>query len=387
MTPAQYDSIKQYVGFDAASARALREFFPLAEPHLERIVVDFYDAIEAHPEAMAAITGGQAQVLRLQKTLVRWLHEVLLGPHDEGYLERHSRIGRVHVRIDLPQEFMFTAMNRIRAHLLAVADEAATAEDPKREVKEAVDQVLDLELALMLDTYREDLLDKMRVRERLATLGQLAATIAHELRNPLGTIESSLFLMRRRFDKLELSDETIDKHYHRINEQVQECATTIHSLLDLARDRPLAIRPIDARELLERVTKGVHLPDTFQVSIDAPEGLAFQGDADQLSKALDNLLRNAVQATSRVGSAVLRASRGADALFLDVIDDGPGISAEARGRLFEVLFTTKASGTGLGLPLARKICEVHGGSLDVVPSARGAHFRITLPDRVGMDDS
>src|SRR3954465_8037853 len=113
-----FESLKQYVGFTEASSSALRELYPLARPSFVPIVDDFYRAIEAHPGARAAITGGSAQVERLKQTLIQWLDSMLLGPHDETYYQLRARIGRVHVRIDLPQGFMFTAMNRIRVHLL-----------------------------------------------------------------------------------------------------------------------------------------------------------------------------------------------------------------------------------------------------------------------------
>jgi two-component system sensor histidine kinase HydH len=112
-----FDSLKQYVGFTETSSVALRQLYPLAQPSFVAIVDDFYAAIEAHPGARAAITGGPAQVARLKQTLIQWLDGMLLGPHDEAYYELRARIGRVHVRIELPQGFMFTAMNQSLIHI------------------------------------------------------------------------------------------------------------------------------------------------------------------------------------------------------------------------------------------------------------------------------
>src|SRR5437762_324093 len=103
------DSLKHYVGFTEASSASLRELHPLAQSVFVPIADDFYAAIEAHPGARAAIAGGAAQIQRLKETLVRWLDSLLLGPHDEAYYQQRARIGRVHVRIALPQAFMFTA--------------------------------------------------------------------------------------------------------------------------------------------------------------------------------------------------------------------------------------------------------------------------------------
>ncbi len=118
-----FESLKQYVGFTDLSSAALRDLLPVARPHFQPIVDDFYAAIEAHPEARAAITGGAPQIARLKQTLIRWMDLLLLGPHDQAYYERRARIGRMHVRIALPQGFMFTAMNRIRIQLLDVVRE------------------------------------------------------------------------------------------------------------------------------------------------------------------------------------------------------------------------------------------------------------------------
>src|SRR5690348_7854110 len=118
MNASFFDNVKDYVGFTAESSAALRELHPVAEPFFAPIVDDFYAAIEAHPDARSAISGGSAQIERLKHTLVRWLDRMLLGPHDQAYCELRARIGRMHVRIALPQEYMFTAMDRIRVKLL-----------------------------------------------------------------------------------------------------------------------------------------------------------------------------------------------------------------------------------------------------------------------------
>lgn len=371
MTLEQLQSLMHYVEFGAAEAAALRRFLAFAEPHFEAIVTDFYEAIEAHPDAAAAITGGKEQVARLKLTLKKWMHDVLAGPHDRAYLESHSRIGRVHVRIALPQEFMFSAMNRIRGRFLELVppDELA--------MTRAINRILDIELAIMLDTYREDLLDKMRTAERLATLGQFAATIAHELRNPLGTIESSLFLMRRRLDQLGLQDETIGRHSARIGQQVHDCGATITGLLDMARDRPLRRSRFGVRALLDAAVAAAGVADGVDVEVSIPLEFDLDGDAEQLRSALANLIRNSIEAP---GTSSVRVSAECidRTIQFDVSDDGPGIPPDLQVRVFDVLFTTKASGTGLGLTFAERVFEAHGGALELMPTLRGAHFRATM---------
>ncbi|MCB9589924.1 MAG: histidine kinase [Polyangiaceae bacterium] len=378
--PLDIESVKQYVGFDAESAKLLRELHPLAEPHFERIVDDFYAAIQQHPDAHQAITGGNAQIQRLKRSLVRWLESVLLGPHDEDYVATHSRIGRVHVRIALPQEFMFTAMNRIRSALTHITVESFH-EDHERcaHTIHAVGQVLDLELALMLDTYREDLVARMRSHERLATIGQLAASVGHELRNPLGIIESSLYLLRNRVSDLAAADPKVEKHLGRIATQVRVCNSTITQLLELARSRPPSKGWRNLRQVLDIAVEYAPLGPTASVELDVPEDLQVLVDADQLRQVLINLFHNSVQARSDVTIQVsARAVPGGHEI--DIADNGPGIPADIRSRVFDALFTTRAKGTGLGLSLCRRILEAHRGEIQLVPSEIGTIFKLWLPD-------
>ncbi len=168
MDLAQYESIQAYVGFDGEARAILREFHSIAHRHFGEISEDFYAALERHPTAQQSITGGSAQVERLKQTLVAWMGSVLLGPHDQAYLAQHLQIGRVHVRIGLPQEFMLTAMNRIRLKFLAVNHEAHPSNrDLEFLTAKAIHQALDLELAIMLASYRDDLLHKVMTNERL----------------------------------------------------------------------------------------------------------------------------------------------------------------------------------------------------------------------------
>jgi signal transduction histidine kinase len=381
MTLSFFESLKQYVGFTDESSTSLREFHPIAQPSFVPIVDDFYAAIEAHPEASAAITGGAAQIERLKQTLVRWLDLLLLGPHDEAYYQLRARIGRMHVRISLPQAFMFTAMNRIRVHLLDVL-RARLADAPAAaaRIETALHQIIDLELAIMLETYREDLVAKNRNSERLATIGQFAASIGHELRNPLGVIESSLFLLRQHLGAEAAAARNVAKHLDRIAGEVTRANKTIHDLLDLARNRPPRRQHVNVRDLVEAAGRAALLPATVTLDLAAPADLAVSVDPDQLQQVLVNLFTNAAQAMPAGG----RITASAEPLpqggaRLRIHDDGPGVPVEVRYRIFEALFTTKAKGSGLGLALCRRIVEAHGGTIDLEPTETGASFVIALP--------
>ncbi len=377
-----FESIKQYVGFTDESSAALRQFHPIAEPFFGPIIDDFYDAIEAHPSASAAITGGQAQIERLKRTLVHWLDTMLLGPHDEAYYEMRARIGRVHVRIALPQAFMFTAMDRIRVRLLDIVRERSAGGDfhDVRQIATALHQILDLELAIMLETYREDLVTKNRNAERLATIGQFAASIGHELRNPLGVMESSLFLLRQHLGPEVAGARNVVKHLDRIGGEITRANKTIHDLLDLARNRPPHRQRTDVRTLLEGMAATTLLPATVTVEVTAPPDLTVDVDPSQFQQVLINLFTNAAQAMNGSGRILVEGTVSpSGGTRLRVRDDGPGVAVEARYRIFEALFTTKAKGSGLGLALCRRILEAHGGTIDLESTERGASFVLNLP--------
>jgi signal transduction histidine kinase len=353
---------------------------PLIRLHIERIIDDFYATIEAHPGARAAITGGSEQIARLKQTLRRWLEELFQGPHDQAYLERRARIGRMHVHIDLPQAYMFTAMNRIRVQCAAVIrqDLAEHAERTTRTLV-ALHQIMDIELAIMLETYREDLMIRNRGAERLATIGQFAAGIGHELRNPLSVVESSVFLLRQRLSQSPM-DPKVERHLAKIENEVKRCNQTITDLLELARNRPPKPRTTLLSGMLTAAIAAANLPAEVVVHSSSPDDAQAMLDEDQVIRVLSNLLINASQAMHGHGQIWMEARRSPNATLLRVRDQGPGVTPEVRHRLFQALYTTKAKGTGIGLALCRRIVEAHGGSIVLEPSETGASFLVTIPD-------
>jgi signal transduction histidine kinase len=247
-------------------------------------------------------------------------------------------------------------------------------------VRQGLSKILDLELAIMLHTYREDLLAQQARTERLATFGQLVGSIGHELRNPLGVIETSLFILKGRMPQ---GDERTVKHLERIGEQVTIANRIVSDLLDMIRDRPLKHEPVRLEEVWQSAASSVQHPAGVHMSAwglaELPE---VRGDPHQLRQVFVNLLENAVQAMGEAGQVELRATVLPGVVELAFEDSGPGVSESIRRRLFEPLMTTKSRGIGLGLPLVRRIIERHGGSIVYAPRAErgaGARFLLRLP--------
>jgi signal transduction histidine kinase len=313
---------------------------------------------------------------------------MLLGPHDESYYELRARIGRMHVRIALPQAYMFTAMDRMRVRLLDVL-RTKVSDDPDKveHIATALNQIMDLELAIMLETYREDLETKHRNAERLATIGQFAASIGHELRNPLGVVESSLYLVRQHLGEQATSNPQVGKHLDRIGSEVLRANKTIHDLLDLARNRPPRRHRTNLRALVEGAAEAALLPAAMTFESTVPSDLVANIDADQVRQILINLFTNSSQALKGRGHIWVEGEAIADGTArLRIRDDGPGIPNQDRHLVFEALYTTKAKGSGLGLALCRRIMESHEGTIELEAGVGGATFLLAFPPRKADDD-
>lgn len=345
---------------------------------------DFLDAAphEAHallaPHLAGACAGFEAPLAAL---VSRWAAALIAAPRDEAYRSARAQDGRACLEAAVSQDALHAAVRRLRTRLAAALAEALAADHLRHaHAAAALHERIDLDLAIFLDAYREDLLAKGRTAERLAALGQLAASIGHELRNPLSVVESSAFLLRQRLAALAIDDAKLTKHLEKISAEVYRSNKTISDLLELARSQPVKREPISATALAERARDEARLPAAVDVHVTLPDGLVLHGDPDQLTRVLCNLLVNASQAMGGHGRVWIEGAPGA---WLRVRDEGPGVPPFARTRLFEALFTTKANGHGLGLALSKRIAEAHGGGLALEDQGErpGASFVLTLPDR------
>ncbi len=157
-----FSEITKFVRFEPADGEALQLFRPQAAPHFHPIIERFYERILEN-EGAANVLRNDAQTERLKGTLRRWLDETLAGPWDDAYCEKRSRIGKMHVKVGLDQRYMSTGMAVIRSELTQIANDVFAAQpDQLARTIQAVNRVLDLELTIMLETYREDSLALVR---------------------------------------------------------------------------------------------------------------------------------------------------------------------------------------------------------------------------------
>lgn len=217
--------------------------------------------------------------------------------------------------------------------------------------------------------------------EKLAALGQLAAAVAHEVRNAFAVIRSSAQGIT---ETLPESDAEGRESCSFIVDEIDRLTSVVNSLLSFARPLRLAPRPVDVRELLDHAQllarQELESKQIRLVREDADALPPIEVDSDLVVQVLLDVLSNAAQATPPGSEVRLEARVADEGVEIGVADAGPGVPEDLRTRIFDPFFTTREKGTGLGLAVARQIVEAHKGSIAVENEpAGGACFRISLP--------
>lgn len=221
--------------------------------------------------------------------------------------------------------------------------------------------------------------------EKLATLGQMAAGLAHEIRNPLGAISNCLGMLKDR----PLAEAERQEILAIVENEADHIAKIVRDTLTLGRANRRQLATIDLRALLEQELRNLPFELKAGVEITVTEEAGppeVIGDGAQLQEVLWNLAMNALQALNGQGTLHFRLRREGNSVMLAVDDTGAGIPAQAQGRLFEPFFSTRKNGTGLGLPIVRRIVTDHGGSIQIASQEdRGTCAKVTLPAAYPVD--
>lgn len=229
-----------------------------------------------------------------------------------------------------------------------------------------------------------DLREVMRLRlqaensERLAAIGRLASTLAHELRNPLGVISNSVYFLKMRFDH---NDEKVSQHLDILRRQVTAATQIIEQLLDYARPKEPMTVQVKLARLVEVALSQIQVPDSVKVEKNlADGGLEVNVDPELMQRVFWNLMENAIQAMPEGGTLDISVHPNGQSVSVVFRDTGQGISPTNLCRIFEPLFTTKAKGTGLGLAVSKSTVEKHGGAIEVESTlGKGSAFTVKLP--------
>lgn len=225
--------------------------------------------------------------------------------------------------------------------------------------------------------------EEIHRNERLSELGNLAATVAHEIRNPLNSISMGMQRLKAEFTPVQDAGEYA--HFLTLmQDEVRRLNRIVEQFLSLARPLELSLESIPVEEFIREVTTLLNAEAraaNIKIDIDAEPNLPpVQADRNYLKQLLLNLILNGMQAMPAGGRLSIRADRVKNSLGLSVTDRGIGIKPDQLGKIFDPYFTTKANGSGLGLAIARRIADAHGGKIDVQSEpGQGACFRVSLP--------
>ncbi len=527
MAESFFEEMRRYVAFGAEDEEALRTLAPHAAPRFASIADEFYRRLDQHEEARRVL-ADDAQRARLKRTLRDWLRLLLTGPWDERYYQHRAEIGRAHVRIALPQRYMFGAMSLVRLSLLQIAHDAIAGAGPQRRIAIAVDKILDLELAVMLESYADTLVDRRtaiaraekdallqrlelsearyhgivetsealiatwepggrivqfnrscedltgvsrdrarertwaelfggdgdrvahreaellaggatatvettvrdragrehRIRwhhtilhepgrsfvcaigldvseqqqlalrtsraERLASLGTMAAGLAHEVRNPLNAAHLQLALVERQLARATPDVAGAREAAGLAASHIKRLAVLVSEFLDFGRPHALQTTPGDLRitvnAIIALLRPEAELAGVTLVCESNVDPIHAAYDDEKIKQVLLNLIRNAIEATAGGGNVLVRVTSRGDTATLEVEDSGPGLAA-VDAPLFEPFYTTKETGTGLGLPIVHRIVTDHGGVVDVRSQPGQTVFSVTLPaGRASVDN-
>jgi signal transduction histidine kinase len=223
---------------------------------------------------------------------------------------------------------------------------------------------------------QEELLRK----EKLAVLGQVAGSVGHELRNPLGVMSNAVYFLQT---VLADEDETTKEYLNIIKSEIADSERIVSDLLDSVRTKPPQPGIVGVQELIDQTLRKCSVPSSVTVKPAIPESLApLRVDAMQIQQVLRNLISNGVEAMPDGGTLEIRAVENKQdrTITVSVRDSGGGMAPEVLAKLFQPLFTTKARGIGLGLVVVKNLTEANGGSVKVESEVgKGTLFTVTLP--------
>lgn len=228
--------------------------------------------------------------------------------------------------------------------------------------------------------------------ERLATLGQLTATVNHELRNPLGTMQNALAVLGR----LPIGDDARTRRsIAQLAKGLQRCRQIVDELLDFTQVRDVQLVPVSVDSWVDQIVRELASPAAVTLDFEPGAGdTAVQIDPHRLRRALVNVIENAIQSIDETwtgpqgGTVWISTNLSRHGLRLSVRDDGPGIAEKDLDRIFDPLFSTRLHGFGLGLPTVRQILEQHGGTVTVECGAQGGTtFCLHLPASLCTDNT
>jgi signal transduction histidine kinase len=379
---AAYHNAADRTNFIAASqdlGRWLNQQQPILSSQKERPFLDRINA--AYQDYLAAADAIHSKIYGNRQSIIRVVEFTELEQHSKRILDLGSELSEVHQQaIDVLQAQNFRSLDIVRFELLGSLALLLVGVCWLAVVVYR-DMIAPLQMQLVESRHL------VAQQEKLASLGMLAAGVAHEIRNPLTAIKAWLYLQRKQLTRgtPEFADAEL------IGGEITRLERIVKDFLQFARPSEPQFSVMPAEQPL-REAQTLMQPELeksdIKLVLEEMVSAQIRIDPQQIKQVLINLIQNAADSIGSSGTVTLRArldvkrinDRQREVVILEVSDTGTGISAEAEKRLFDPFFTTKDYGTGLGLPIAARIVEKHHGALQYQTQAeRGTTFGVILP--------
>ncbi|HEU5234677.1 MAG TPA: ATP-binding protein [Terriglobales bacterium] len=364
----EYGNVSSKIERIGRQMRTVNEVFSALQENVDQIMANLQDGL------MLFTQDGRAVLVSASiETFLGKPRSEMLGSHAEQIFSRHTQLGRA-------------VLSAFAAH--EPVDMIEISGDHGSEVQVSLDfieeggQQLGALLTMRDSESMRKIEDEIEVSRRLANIGKLTSGVAHEVKNPINSIVVHLEILR---NKLKEPDADTQRHMDVIGSEIQRLDRVVQTLVDFTRPVELTLSEIDLRNIVEQVAF-VARPDCERHGVQVvteigPDSLPAKIDSDLFKQALLNIVINGAQSMSDGGTLTIRAHRqdGEDAQ-IEIQDTGPGIPPAIRDKIFNLYFTTKKSGSGIGLAMTYRIMQLHNGSIHFdTRVGEGTIFYLTLP--------
>jgi len=363
----EYGNVSSKIERIGLQMRTVNEVFSALQDNVDQIMANLQDGLMLFTRDQRAVLVSASIESFLGKP-----RGEMLGSYAHQIFSRHTQLGR-------------TVLNAFAAHqpihMVEVSGDNGIDMQVSLDFIEQDGQELGALLNMRDAESMRKIEDEIEVSRRLANIGKLTSGVAHEVKNPINSIVVHLEILR---NKLNQPDADTQRHMDVIGSEIQRLDRVVQTLVDFTRPVELKLADIDLRSLVEQVVF-MAKPDCERHGVRlfteiGEEPLLTRVDADLIKQSFLNIVINAVQAMENGGTLSIRASRRDDDAQLEIQDSGPGIPPAIRDKIFNLYFTTKKSGSGIGLAMTYRIMQLHNGSVHFdTRSGEGTTFYLTLP--------